>query len=47
MKALQPSVREKKRYICFKTQDVGKSTAKILSRIEQWIGEKQFSLGIL
>lgn len=42
-------MREKKRYICFKIK--GKSVLSdeaqkvILSRVKQWIGEKNFSLG--
>ena len=49
LNALKPSMREKKRYICFKIKgaDVSAEDAQkiILSRIKKWIGEKDFSLG--
>ena len=48
LNALKPSVREKKRYICFKVdKDVTSSDASktLLSRVKKWIGEKSFSLG--
>lgn len=48
LNALKPSLREKKRYICFKA-DTSESEEKvqsiILSRIKKWIGEKDYALG--
>ena len=47
LQALKPSIREKKRYICFKSQFTTQKDAEnaILSRIKTWIGEKNYSLG--
>lgn len=47
LQAIKPASREKKRYICFKSrlqtqQEVEKH---ILSRIKQWIGEKNYTIG--
>ncbi|MGM5483926.1 MAG: Rpp14/Pop5 family protein [Nanobdellota archaeon] len=46
---LKPSIREKKRYICFKSDSEGieKQNMKnsLLERIKKWIGEKEFSNG--
>lgn len=48
LNALLPSVREKKRYICFtidKIVSAEEAKTKILSRIKKWIGEKDYALG--
>lgn len=44
---LKPSIREKKRYICFKTEKlpINEAKNKILSRVKAWIGEKNYALG--
>ncbi len=48
MNPIKPSIRDKKRYICFKVH--GSFAPKlvqvdILSRIKRWIGEKNYALG--
>ena len=47
MNAIKPSMREKRRYICFNVDTkLPKSEIKnlILSRIKKWVGEKNFDL---
>lgn len=48
LNALKPSVREKKRYICFKIDN--KTSSKdasdiLLTRVKKWMGEKYFAIG--
>jgi len=48
LNALKPSLREKKRYICFETENnisAEDAQKEILSRVKSWIGEKDFATG--
>jgi len=47
LNALKPTLREKKRYVCFKTEKDSLEDVKklILSRVKKWVGEKNYSLG--
>jgi RNase P/RNase MRP subunit POP5 len=44
MKAINPSLREKKRYICVQTENLQENISNILSRIEKWVGQKNYGL---
>ena len=45
MNPIKPTMREKKRYICFAAKGSRKEVEKaILSKIKLWIGEKNFAL---